>query len=127
MNRTQQEGVAIEFIGGFFDLILNGNAKLQPLFRNEVASSSVTKIGRKEPMIAMQWQFNSGEQVIDSFSSGSAETGTRTAGTGGAPIRFASTRPPAGSVDKSLEMRVPHDDTAYRIDKILGGRRTPTR
>ncbi|HET7809700.1 MAG TPA: hypothetical protein VFL16_03935 [Steroidobacteraceae bacterium] len=121
LTRPQQEDLAIEFIGGFFDLLLNGNAKLQPLFRNEVVSSAVTRIARKEPLLAMQWQFNSSEKVIDSFSGAAAEAGTRNAGAGGARVRFASLTPPAAAIDRSLEMRVPHDDNAYRIDKASVG------
>jgi hypothetical protein len=121
LKRTEQEDLAIEFIGGFFDLLLNGNAKLQPLFRNELVSSSVAKIGRKKPLLAMQWDFNSSEKVIDSFTAAAAETGTRNAGAGGATVPFASLTPPAGSPDKSLEMRVPHQDRCYRIDKAAVG------
>jgi hypothetical protein len=126
LTRPQQEDLAIEFIGGFFDLILNGNAKQQPLFRNEVVSSSAKKIARPEPLLAMQWQFNSSEKVIDSFSNAAAETGTRNAAAGGATVRFASLTPPAGSAAGSLELRVPHDDTIYRVDKAAVGAATHT-
>jgi hypothetical protein len=109
-GRPEHQALGVEYVGGFFDLILNKNAVQQALFRNEKANKAKLDVG-------LQWRFGSLEKVVDSFTGAAAETGTRTPGAGGATVKFASLTPPAGSVDKSLELRVPHDDHAYRIDK----------
>jgi hypothetical protein len=119
IDRPTHEAVAIEYIGAFFDLMLNGNAKQQEMFRNEAANKAGVKVG-------VQWRFGSSEAVIDSFTNPASETGTRTLGTGGSPVKFASLTPPVGSAAKSLEMRVPHDDHAYRIHKASVGGATHT-
>jgi hypothetical protein len=119
IGRPEHQALAQEYIGGFFDLILNGNAKQQALFRNEVQSKS------KLP-IALQWQIGSQEKPIDTFSVGGPETGARPAVVGGSDVRFAPLTPPAGSPDPSIAMRVPHDDHVYRIDKAAVGGATHT-
>jgi hypothetical protein len=114
LSVADHEALAIEYVGGFFDLILNGNTKLQSHFRNEA------KRGAAKPT-AIQWRFATSETIIDSYSGAAADTGTRNAGAGGSHLKFTSLTPPAAAADTSRELRVPHDDHAYVIEKAAVG------
>jgi hypothetical protein len=112
MSTSTHETLAREFIGGFFDLILNGNSAEQPRFRNEVKSPTGVAISH-------QWQFATASQPIDTFTGTAADLGTRTLPAGATVERFAPLTPVAGRDEK-----IPHDDNACILTTSSAG--TPT-
>lgn len=114
LPKSDHEALAKEFIGGFFDLILNGNAAEQPRFRNEIKSSTNTSISH-------QWHFASATEPIDNFSSSAAsDLGVRTLPAAGAAVSVFAPLKPVTPRDE----RVPHDDKATILTTSAAGKHT---
>lgn len=109
LGKSTHEALAKEFIGGFFDLILNGNAAEQARFRNEVKSPTGAAISH-------QWQFATASEPIDTFTGTAADFGARTLPAGATVERFAPLTPVAGRDEK-----IPHDDHACILATASAG------
>jgi hypothetical protein len=109
LSKSTHEALAKEFIGGFFDLILNGNSGEQARFRNEVKSPTGAAISH-------QWQFATASQPIDTFTGTAPDFGTRTLPAGATVERFAPLTPVA-----SRDEKIPHDDNACILTTSSAG------
>jgi hypothetical protein len=113
LSKSTHESLAQEFIGGFFDLILNSNAVEQPRFRGEIKSPTGASV-------AHQWHFASATEAIDNFTSTSAsDLGVRTLPAGAAVSVFAPLKPVT-----TRDERVPHDDHACILNTSAAGKPT---
>ncbi len=112
VNEATHQTLAREFMGGFFDLILNGNANEQARFRNEVQSPTAVSI-------AHQWHFASAIAPVDNFDNAATpDLGSRTLPANASVERFAPLTP-ANDRDE----KVPHDDNACVISTSAAGTR----
>jgi hypothetical protein len=124
LDEAQHQELAIEFIGGFFDRVLNDSrltnaqkSDLERKLRNEVKIQTTVSGVKTNTPVAIQWRFGASEKPIDSFqNAAAADTGTRHLGSGGSVIDFVPLTPPAGSPETSRDMRVPHMTKAYLLD-----------
>jgi len=113
LSKSTHEALAKEFIGGFFDLILNGNAGEQPRFRDEIKSPTGASVSH-------QWHFATATEPVDNFTNpAAADLGVRTLPAGAAVSVFAPLNPPTERDEK-----VPHDDQACVLTTSAAGKPT---
>jgi hypothetical protein len=105
------QALAKEYIGGFFDLTLNKDAGLEPLFNNTLANAS------QQP-VAIQWRFGKKLEDIDNFS---VPNPLRTDPTGATVVDFGSVVAPSTATVGSRALHVPHLTKALVIDLAAVG------
>ncbi len=112
LAKPTHEALAKEFIGGFFDLILNGNAAEQPRFRNELKSPTGVAISH-------QWHFATATEPLDNFNDNTnSDLGTRTLTVAATVEEFAPLTPLT-----ARDERVPHNDQSCTIATATAGKR----
>lgn len=109
------QAIAKEYIGGFFDLTLNRDLGLRPLFNNTLANSAGIPA-------AIQWRFATRIDVLDALSS--AVNPQRTMPAGASIEEFAPLDVPAAAVIGRRDHHVPHMTRAMVIP--TGGVGAPT-
>ncbi|HYP09281.1 MAG TPA: hypothetical protein VER03_23860 [Bryobacteraceae bacterium] len=115
LDLLTHQALANEFVGGFFDLILNGNAAEQARFRNEVRSPTGAAISH-------QWRFGALAEPIDNFNDDiNADRGSRTLSVAASILEFAPIAPVT-----ARDLRVPHQDRSCVLTTAAAGRRTIT-
>jgi hypothetical protein len=113
LSKPTHEALAKEFIGGFFDLILNGNAAEQPRFRDEIKSPTGVSVSH-------QWHFATATEPVDNFiDPTAADLGSRTLPAAAAVSEFAPLSPATERDEK-----VPHDDQSCILTTSAAGKPT---
>jgi hypothetical protein len=109
---TDHQKLAKDYIGGFFDLVLNRDATLRPLFDNTQKSPS-------SQQVAIQWRFGTTVEDIDTFK---VANPLRTdPPTGASVLDFVPTKPPSSAVTGSRNRHVGHQTKALVIDTTAVG------
>ncbi|MCC6265300.1 MAG: hypothetical protein IT169_17135 [Bryobacterales bacterium] len=112
LSEAMHLDLAREYIGGFFDLILNGNAAEQPRFRNEIRSGTAQAVSH-------QWQFALATDPVDHFDGPPPPSVVRTLAPTANIREFAPLIPAAGR-----DERVPHEDHACTLATAAVGTHT---
>ena len=105
------EALAKEYIGGFFDLVLNRDFGLRDLFDNSLQNAA----GKPA---AIQWSFGTAVEVLDEFD---APNASATLPAAGALVRLSPIETPVGATTGSRDKHVPHDTNALVIDVAAVG------
>ena len=100
------KALAKEYIAGFFDLVLNKDAGLRPVFDNRLANAP----GKPA---AIQWRFGSKIEDIDNFT---AANPLRTDPPGAAVFDFSLFDVPAAATTGKRDKHVPHIKKALVIN-----------
>lgn len=103
--------LAKEYIGGFFDLVLNKDTGLGPLFNNTLSNAS-------GQTAAIQWRIGAKIVDIDTFA---AANPLRTDPTGASVVTFVSMDVPLSASPGSRNRHVPHQTKALVIDLVAAG------
>lgn len=115
LTKSTHLTLAREFIGGFFDLILNRNAAEQPRFRNETASATGASVSH-------QWRFATISEPVDNFSNpANPDLGNRALPATATLAPFAPLTPAV-----ARDERIPHDDRACIVETTAAGTQTIT-
>ena len=115
LTRPTHLTLAREYIGGFFDLILNRNATEQPRFRNEIATATGASVSH-------QWRFATITEPVDNFNDQTnPDLGNRVLTVAATVGPFAPLTPVA-----ARDERIPHDDRACIVETATAGTRTIT-
>ena len=107
-------GLAMEYIGGFFDLVLNKDVGLRQLFDNRLQNAP----GKPA---AIQWRFGSRIEDIDTFSGANP---LRTDPPGSSVVDLGPINVPGSATVGSRAKHVPHQSKGLVIDLAAVG--TPT-
>ena len=110
-SRPMHEALAKEYVGGFFDLVLNRDFGLRDLFDNSLQNAP----GKP---VAIQWSFGSLIETLDEFDGPNASA---TLPAGSTRTRLAPLVTPAGTTTGSRNRHVPHDTNALVIDVAAVG------
>lgn len=116
LTDIKHQSLAKEYIGGFFDLVLNKDKRLESLFNNTQKNAAGTGV-------AIQWRFGSKIEDIDECDA--PLTSRTVTGASGPPVAFAPTLTPGTASAGKRDFHVPHHDVAIVFAPVTAGGTNP--
>lgn len=115
LNATKHQALATDYIGSFFDLVLNKDKVLEALFDN-------TQKNKEGTSVAIQWQFGSKVEIIDEFN-GALASRSLTGSTG--PVELSPTLTPSTASAGKRDFHVPHSGNSIVFAPVAAGGTNP--